>query len=224
MSKSVPSSKSKSSATTATSTTAIPESLHMRILKIGSTSTVSGKSTLRYQIACDPKLDIYIRIVENTAAGYFSDEHVSLKAIQEVFLKAGDKPISSFALFPLLIGRSQNTPAFICSCLLAEGLIQRSEQKPRCYVAADGKKFMAEIKQLIDAGTDLKVAEKVKPEKSGKANPSSKSAVAVAAKVTSSKSKSAVPSGSISDWAREGAEAEPQPAPVESKIKPKPKK
>ena len=53
----------------------------IRILKTGSCQTVSGKSTLTYQIGCNGGGDILMRIYANTAAGFVNPEWVSLTAL-----------------------------------------------------------------------------------------------------------------------------------------------
>ena len=46
----------------------------MRILKIASCSTNSGKTTLTYHIGCTTDKNIQLRVVANTGGGLFSPE------------------------------------------------------------------------------------------------------------------------------------------------------
>ena len=79
--------------------------METEIIKTDTCPSVSGKSTLTYQIG-KAGTDTQIRIQENTGAGRFSDEWLSLKAI-------GKTPFTSAKLKELIKGKSINTPAFI---------------------------------------------------------------------------------------------------------------
>ena len=51
-----------------------PEDKPMRVLKTSSCKTLSGKSTLTYQIGCNPDSIIHLRISRNDGGGFFSPE------------------------------------------------------------------------------------------------------------------------------------------------------
>ena len=138
--------------------TVIPES-DIRILKIGSCLSVSGKSTLTYHIGCTAESDIQLRVYANTGAGFFSKEWLSLNTIQEAFDKGG-KSFTSFALIPLFRGKSQNTPAFLMAALLEEGLIKPSKDRRGGFECIDPSGFMAEVKALMDSKTALNADDK----------------------------------------------------------------
>ena len=142
----------------------------IRILKVASCTSVSGKSMLTYHIGCTAESDIQFRIYENTAAGFFSKEWLSLDSIQQAIAK-GDKSFTSFALHPLFRGKSQNNTGFLLAVLLAEGLVKPSEKK-RCYELAEVSRFMDKIKPLIDSKTSL--TDDDKPAKPSKKKGSSK--------------------------------------------------
>jgi hypothetical protein len=131
-------------------------SASIRILKIATCPSLSGKSTLTYHIACTTEDGIMFRVFENSAAGLFSREWVLLKAIGDEFskIKAGDT-ITSFQLFPLFKGRSQNTPAFLFAALKHEGLVESAGEDQRRYVCAGSAMFMQEIGELMVSNIDL---------------------------------------------------------------------
>jgi hypothetical protein len=62
----------------------------------------------------------------------------------------------------LFRGKSTNTPAFLLAALMEEKLVQVSGKNKRCYEKRDPSQFLAEMKVLIDAKTDLKVTQKGK--------------------------------------------------------------
>ena len=129
----------------------------MRILKVASCPTSSGKATLTYHIGCTTDKDIQFRVVANTGGGLFSPEWVSLSAIQPAFEQA-PFPLTSYPLIKLYQGKSTNTPAFLMAALKHEGLVRNLEGKIRGYEILDSKAFMTEMNALIASNTDLKVA------------------------------------------------------------------
>lgn len=152
----------------------------IRILKIASCPTLSGKSTLTYHIGCavngegicTADSEINLRIYANDGGGFFSNEWISLDKIQQVFAKVpADKPITSFVLHSIFRGKSVNTPAFLLAALRQEGLVKQSEDKQRQYERIDPAEFIAGVNTLIATDVDLKVD--VKPEA---VSPSKKSA------------------------------------------------
>jgi hypothetical protein len=116
--------------------TTVPKS-DVRILKIHSCPSVSGKSTLTYHIGCTDDGDIRFRIHANTNAGFFSNEWLSLTTIQQALAKLTE-PFTSVVLAPLFRGKSANTSAFMVAALLQEGLIQRSKYG---YERAEASQF-----------------------------------------------------------------------------------
>jgi hypothetical protein len=128
----------------------------IRVLKIGSCPSLTGKSTLTYQIGCTAESDIQLRVAANTGGGFFSDEWVAFNTIQAAFDKQPKGPIVSHILYPLFQGRSLNTPAFLLAVLKAEGLVKPLGDKKRGYERIDPSEFIVEIKKLMSASIDLK--------------------------------------------------------------------
>lgn len=107
--------------------------------------------------------DLYLRLFDNSAAGFFSHEWISLEVIQQQFEKSehGEKSITSQLLCPLFKGKSANTPAFLFAVLKSEGLVRAVKDAKRLYERVDPSAFMAEVMALMASGVDLKVEEKV---------------------------------------------------------------
>jgi len=140
----------------------------IRVLKTGSCPSLTGKSTLTYQIGCTPESDIQFRVTGNTGGGFFSDEWVAFNVIQAAFDKQPkDRPIISLILYPLFQGRSLNTPAFLLAALKSEGLVKPLGDKKRGYERIDPSGFMAEI---MSSSIDLKQSSEstTQPAKRGK--------------------------------------------------------
>lgn len=121
-------------------------------LKTGNCSSRSGKSTLTYLIGADSASEIHFRINGNTGNGFFNNDWVPLEIILELLTKAGGA-FTSYALHPLLKGKSNNTPAFLIASLLEEGIIHRSVSEKRCYEMSDVSVFMAKIKPMMESKT-----------------------------------------------------------------------
>ena len=121
-------------------------------LKTGNCSSRSGKSKLTYLIGADSASEIHFRINGNTGNGFFNNDWVPLEIILELLTKAGGA-FTSYALHPLLKGKSNNTPAFLIASLLEEGIIHRSVSEKRCYEMSDVSVFMAKIKPMMESKT-----------------------------------------------------------------------
>ena len=121
-------------------------------IKTGNCSSRSGKSKLTYLIGADSASEIHFRINGNTGNGFFNNDWVPLEIILELLGKSGGA-FTSYALHPLLNGKSNNTPAFLIASLLEEGIIHRSVSEKRCYEMSDVSVFMAKIKPMMESKT-----------------------------------------------------------------------
>lgn len=160
----------------------------IRVLKLGSCPTLSGKGKLEYLVGHEVDGDIFFRISSNSGGGYFSGDWVKLKVIQEALEKAS-KPLTSSALSVLYLGKSVNTPSFLFAALKQEGLVATDPENPRTYVAVSPDAFMSEMTKLIEAGTDIRMPVKLTGKNVVKS--SSKDAVPILADASKGKSKKA---------------------------------
>ena len=124
----------------------------MRILKTATCKTVTGKSTLTYQIGSLPDSSIHMRISKNTGAGFFSDEWVAVKDIQKALENIPEgSPLTSFLLRSLVKGKSVNTPAFLMAALTHEKLLRVLKGKKRGHEFLDPEGFDAKMDKLVSA-------------------------------------------------------------------------
>lgn len=140
---------------TNSSSTSDNSTLSMRIIKIASCPTCSGKAKLTYHFGCTKDNQVHIRIVVNSGGGFFSEEWVPLKATLTALDKA-PHPITALPFVNLFIGKSVNTPGFLLAILKQEGLVKLLEGKVRGYERIDSGAFMAEVNKLVSSGVDLK--------------------------------------------------------------------
>ena len=130
--------------------------LTLRVLKVATCPTNSGRATLAYQIGCNPEHEIYFRVTANTGGGLFSPEWASLKSMLAI-LEVAPKPIATYPILDLLKGKSINTPAFLMAAMKNEGIVRSLDGKIRGYEILDNEPFISEIRALIDSGVSLVV-------------------------------------------------------------------
>jgi hypothetical protein len=122
----------------------------IHILKTAGCPNLSGGATLQYEVGCDAKQAIHIRITGNDGGGYFRPVWTALTAIQDVFSEVlPEAGITSYTLHCLYPGMSQNNPGFMLAALRHLQLVQPHKDKPRCYEPTDGKAFFEEIEKLL---------------------------------------------------------------------------
>ena len=137
------------------------EDTSMRVLRTSTCKTLSGKSTLTYQIGCTPESEIHLRITKNSGGGFFSDEWVKYEDIQVVLKeRAKDSPIMSHLISPLLQGKSSNTSGFIMAVLSHLKLIRPLPKKKRLHELLDTKPFLDTVEKLISSDVKPKATAK----------------------------------------------------------------
>ena len=117
-------------------TTAVPPPLEdtdkpIRVLKEGSCPSLTGRSTLGYELGLDDHSELYLRLVSNTGSGFFSKEWVACSVIEQLITGASELTSTSFkALFP---HKSVNTGGFVMAVVKALGLIQTNVGNSRWH-------------------------------------------------------------------------------------------
>ena len=141
---------------TETATDTATDTIPHRILKEANCPSLSGNTTLQYQIGCDDQKTLYVRIKENSGGGFFNKEYVPLADLLDVI---GDQqsPFTSSVFKKLFLGKSNNTQCFLLAVLLAEGLVTATESH---YSAVDPKDFHAAMKGLMEGEKRKKPAAK----------------------------------------------------------------
>jgi len=112
----------------------------LKIISTSKCSTISGKSTLTYNVGVNDEGHMHIRVLGNTGGGFFSNEWVSIDSITAILGEApGDHPITSINLIPLFKGKSVNTSAFLLAILVTEKLLKPFEDKKRQFTYTGAK-------------------------------------------------------------------------------------
>jgi len=126
----------------------------MRILKTGECPSLSGQSTLTYQIACNNDNEVYVALTGNSGGGHFSPDWVSLEEIYSI-LSSQKKPVTSGALQDLYQGKSSNNASFTTAILLKEGPLKISPGNSH-YDLIGQTEFQKIVKGLIEAAPEEK--------------------------------------------------------------------
>jgi hypothetical protein len=129
---------------------------HIRVLKVGTCPSLSGRSTLTYHLGSSADSEIHLRIHANSGHGCFGRDWVALRTLQQALAKAPG-PITSGSLNATFAGRSQNTSDFVLAALFHEGLLQPLRDT-RGYQPSDGVEFMKEARRLLEKGPAPTVA------------------------------------------------------------------
>jgi hypothetical protein len=133
----------------------------MRIIKTAATKTITGKSTLTYQVGCLPDSTIHLRVTKNTSAGMFSDEWVAFAAVQEALKDDTEgAAITSIRLTPLFKGKSVNTPSFLLAALKHLKLVRSMNGKQRHHEPLNPKPFLDTVEKLMSSDVKPKAAVK----------------------------------------------------------------
>ena len=133
----------------------------VRVLKTATTKTLSGKSTLTYQVGTQEDESVHVRISKNTGGGFFSQEWISLNDIRSVLdEKPEGTPVTSFILQPLFRGKSVNTPAFLLATLVHEKLLRPIKGKKRSHEPVDPEEFTAMVEKMTSSNVRPKGAVK----------------------------------------------------------------
>jgi hypothetical protein len=127
-----------------------------RILKIGTCTSLSGRTTLTYHVGY--RDDVCFRIWATSGKGVFSKEWVCASDIQKL-LKEHESLTAPLMLPLFTVGRSVNSAGFLLAVLKNEGLVSLSEEHPHQYVRADPAAFVEAMSALIKSGVSLDAAQ-----------------------------------------------------------------
>ncbi|MGD9356261.1 MAG: hypothetical protein PVH71_06180 [Chromatiales bacterium] len=135
----------------------------IKILKNDTCPSISGKSTLKYQIGADDDDAILLRITGSSGGGFFSNEWIAFEKIQALLdAHPAEKPITSIVLYPLFRGKSVNTPSFLLAALVHEKVLMPMKGKQRCHEVGDMKIFAEKTAKLTSRTVKKKAPVKKK--------------------------------------------------------------
>ena len=122
----------------------------IRVIKNDTCPSLSGRSTLTYQIGASPESAISIRLFANSGGGFFNRDWIEFRTLQQVLEKrTGANPVTSSAFGELFPGKSVNTTGFLLAVLKHMALVKPLPDKPRCYEFVDPGPWQAEMEALM---------------------------------------------------------------------------
>lgn len=131
----------------------------LRVVKINTCSSLSGRSQIAYKVGCSADSEVAIRVSQNSSSGAFAADWVPLRVIEQLILDhPADKPMSARVLSPVYAGRSSNSCGFLFACCLAEGLVKPGADKDSGYQIGDIEAFKQAMSALIASDTNLDAA------------------------------------------------------------------
>ncbi len=159
-----------------------PTAPQLRVLKSAQCKSLSGRSTLTYEVGATADGEIHLRVTSNSGSGCFGRDWVPLRGLQRA-LASAPGPVTSGTLTKVFAGRSQNTSGFVAAALLGEGLLEPLANS-RGYAPTDGVGFMSEVRRLLEGGAaqvDARAPAKkseaaIAPAKKAEATPKAKAA------------------------------------------------
>lgn len=107
----------------------------LKVLRTDQCPSLSGRSTLTYELGADPAGGIHMRVTHNTGKGQFNPSWVAYEAV-EPLLKGADT-LSSRVLAVLFPGTSANTPGFVLAILKHLGVIQAVVDQRHAFAYCD---------------------------------------------------------------------------------------
>jgi hypothetical protein len=134
----------------------------MRIIKTGECPSLSGKSTLTYQIGLEGDKKVCLSLTGNTGKGIFNKDWFDIEEIYSL-LASQKKPITSGSLHGLFENRSSNSAGFFVAMLLKLGLLKKSPGNKHYNLVGQ-----AEYKKVVQALIETAPDEKPDKKKAGK--------------------------------------------------------
>lgn len=120
-------------------------------IQAGRCPSLSGSSTLQYQIGIDAKRQPHLRVVGNDGGGFFSDEWIAVKDIRAACQTSS--PVTSAALTRLFARKSANSPGFLLGVLVALKLVAALPDKTRHFKLLDAAPFVDRVVKLSKSAT-----------------------------------------------------------------------
>jgi len=137
----------------------------IQVVESGSCASLTGGSTLGFDVGRDSNSTLFLRIRSNSAQGKFNKHWVPLNSLMDA-LGSAKGPITSGTLRSVCRRVSANQSGFLLSLLLSRGLVQRLPDKQRGY--ALGPAFSAGTKQLAKPAASAPSAKPLKAKAAAK--------------------------------------------------------
>lgn len=137
-----------------------PSETLIRVIKTGACPSLSGRSTLVYQIGCGQADSLVVRLIENSGKGYFNKDWISLSDVDQLLVE--DEPLTFHTLQALFKGQSINNGGFLLAVLRSLGAVELNPENPRVHKRSAMEAVLQEAASLAASGISL--GEHARPE------------------------------------------------------------
>ena len=127
--------------TDATQPDTTPETITITTLRTDQCPSLSGRSTLTYELGNDPEGRVHLRVTHNTGKGHHNPSWVVYDAVEPLLMAA--TTLSASALAKLFAGTSVNTAGFVMAVLKHLGVLQAVTDKRHAYQYVEGVDWKA---------------------------------------------------------------------------------
>lgn len=131
--------------------TATATPVKIRVIQADRCSSLSGRTSIDFQIGCDESERLFIRVLRTSGNGFYSKEWVPYDSIGPLLVN----PVTSASLRPIFQGKSVNTSGFLLAVMKHLGFVQSIPEALRGYQVLENPTFDEHTKKLIADGVDL---------------------------------------------------------------------
>lgn len=144
-----------------------PEAITITSLRTDQCLSLSGRSMLTYELGCDSKERLHLRVTHNTGKGHHNPSWVAYDAVEPLLMAA--TTLSASALAKLFAGTSVNTAGFVMAVLKHLGVLQVVTDKRHAYQYVEGVEWKALLQAPMQPITKSITQPVTRPVKDGKA-------------------------------------------------------
>ena len=121
----------------------------IQVLQSDQCPSLSGRSTLTFELGADSEKRLHLRVTHNTGKGHHSPAWVAYDQIEPLLMQA--QALSASALATLFQGTSVNTAGFVMAVLKHLGAIQAIPEQRHAYQHVDTTDWRGQVQTLIEA-------------------------------------------------------------------------
>lgn len=133
----------------------------IRVLRRDSCPSLTGRSTLGYELGLKDESELYLRLVSNTGSGFYSKHWIACSMLEPVI--NGASQLTSTAFKTLFPNQSVNTGGFVMAVVKALGLIQTNVTNTRWHEQVPETSFeQIAIEAMVQQDQDVETVSSTK--------------------------------------------------------------
>lgn len=107
------------------------ENIEVKTFKVDKCFSLSGRSTLTFELGLDTDKRLHLRVTHNSGKGHHNPDWVAYEAIEPLLMAV--ETLSASGLATLFQGTSVNTPGFVLAVLKHLGAVQPVPERRNAY-------------------------------------------------------------------------------------------